>query len=235
MRNLIWQHVLHVHCKIACKGLYIMAAFCLLTDRVFLRQWSREIITFRPNQMQARGAHLSRHSKIMHRGAENWLQLTFKLTFCLVADEVRLKRSKWRKRTASLVPARSGSPSFARPRLAAPISLGTAMELAIIRAIIRCQTFCECGGYDWIVPKLRRPPASPIALVIASSVTGAIVTAPIPIASCPPHQICVETTLHIPIKVPKVREVTWLLWPLWVQPPCLPIKDQVRKTWNSYW
>ena len=150
------------------------------------------------------------------------------------ADEVCIlviDHPKWRIRIALLVHARSGSPSFVRPRLEVPISLAV-ME-ARLMAIIHCQTFCECGGYDWIVPKPRRPPASPTASVIASNVTVVIATEPIQTASCPPHQIWLETTQHIRIKVPKVPEVIWLPWPLWVQLQCLLIKDQVRTPFVS--
>ena len=150
------------------------------------------------------------------------------------ADEVCIlviDHPKWRIRIALLVHARSGSPSFVRPRLEVPISLAV-ME-ARLMAIIHCQTFCECGGYDWIVPKPRRPPASPTASVIASNVTVVIATEPIQTASCPPHQIWLETTQHIRIKVPKVPGVIWLPWPLWVQLQCLLIKDQVRTPFVS--
>ena len=142
------------------------------------------------------------------------------------SDEVVIDYPKWRIRIALLVHARSASPSFARPRLEVPIS--PAVMEARLMAIIHCQTFCECGGYDWIVPKRRRPPAFPTASVIASNVTVVIATEPIQTASCPPHQIWLETTQHIRIKVPKVPGVIWLPWPLWVQLQCLLIKDQVR-------
>ena len=167
--------------------------------------------------------------EILSNLSESWNKLYWNVVIrsqFYFSDEVVIDYPKWRIRIALLVHARSASPSCARPRLEVPIS--PAVMEARLMAIIHCQTFCECGGYDWIVPKRRRPPAFPTASVIASNVTEVIATEPIQTASCPPHQIWLETTQHIRIKVPKVPGVIWLPWLLWVQLQCLLIKDQVR-------
>ena len=74
----------------------------------------------------------------------------------------------WRIRTASLGRVRSARPSYALPRQGPPIARRPHMAGAAAGVVSHrsrgYRTFCECEGYDWIVPRRRRPRHCQIAL-----------------------------------------------------------------------
>ena len=160
----------------------------------------------------------------------------------------------WRILTSSLVRARSARPSCAQPRpgpqtARQPRACGASAAAVAAAALVShhsrgYRTFCECEGYDWTVPRRRRPhhcrtASARVPTMLCEARPEARPRGPTQTASCPtrPRTAFVATTPVCHIRVLGVHEATWRRCPPCpLQGPPLHIQkiEKVRLIYFSF-